>query len=42
MIGDRVMTEAERNRPDLYRDAVADLAADTTVRILEPGRPLRM
>ncbi|MGV9412044.1 MBL fold metallo-hydrolase [Nocardia sp. NPDC003693] len=41
-IGDRVMTKAERNRPDLYRDAVADLAADTTVHILEPGRPLRI
>ncbi|MEU0540474.1 MBL fold metallo-hydrolase [Nocardia sp. NPDC005978] len=41
-IGDRVMTKAERNRPDLYRDAVADLAADTTVHILDPGRPLRV
>ncbi|WP_063036486.1 MBL fold metallo-hydrolase [Nocardia pseudovaccinii] len=39
-LGDRLMTKSTRNRPDLYRDATADLAPDTTVRILEPGHPL--
>ncbi|MEV6774510.1 MBL fold metallo-hydrolase [Nocardia sp. NPDC051030] len=39
-IGDRLMTKSTRNRPDLYRDAVTDLAPDTTVHILAPGEPL--
>jgi L-ascorbate metabolism protein UlaG (beta-lactamase superfamily) len=39
-LGDRLMTKSTRNRPDLYRDATADLAPDTTVHILEPGRTL--
>lgn len=39
-LGDRIMTKAERNRPDLYRDAAADLAPNTTVHILETGSPL--
>ncbi|WP_405016029.1 MBL fold metallo-hydrolase [Kitasatospora sp. NBC_00070] len=29
-----------RNRPDLFRDATAELAPDTDVRILAPGEPL--
>ncbi|MFB8008880.1 MBL fold metallo-hydrolase [Nocardia sp. NPDC056000] len=36
-IGDRVMTKSDRNRPDLYLDAAADLAPDTKVHILDPG-----
>lgn len=31
-----------RNRPDLYRDAAADLAPDTAVRILTPGETLTL
>ncbi|MFB7946998.1 MBL fold metallo-hydrolase [Kitasatospora phosalacinea] len=29
-----------RDRPDLYRDAAADLAPDTAVHVLAPGQPL--
>ncbi|WP_330182625.1 MBL fold metallo-hydrolase [Nocardia sp. NBC_01503] len=36
-LGDRVMTKSVRNRPDLYRDAAADLAPETTVHVLDPG-----
>ncbi|MFI6367018.1 MBL fold metallo-hydrolase [Nocardia sp. NPDC050630] len=39
-LGDRLMTKSTRNRPDLYRDATAALAPDTTVHILSPGQPL--
>ncbi|MFC9434579.1 MBL fold metallo-hydrolase [Nocardia sp. NPDC057030] len=38
-LGDRVMTKATRD-PGRYRDAAADLAPDTTVHILPPGRSL--
>ncbi|WP_433682866.1 MBL fold metallo-hydrolase [Nocardia sp. CA-119907] len=41
-LGDRLMTKATRNRPDLYRDASADVAPDTTVHILDPGRTLTL
>lgn len=41
-IGDRLMVKTERNHPDLYRDAVGDLASDTAVRILVPGENLTL
>ncbi|WP_433634769.1 MBL fold metallo-hydrolase [Nocardia sp. CA-120079] len=41
-LGDRLMTKSTRNRPDLYRDATADVAPDTTVHILGPGRTLAL
>ncbi|WP_327144489.1 MBL fold metallo-hydrolase [Nocardia sp. NBC_01327] len=39
-LGDRLMTKSDRNRPDLFRAAAADLAPDTTVHILDTGRSL--
>lgn len=39
-VGDRLMIKTIRNRPDLYRDAAADLAPDTTVRVLGTGERL--
>ncbi|MFF0493557.1 MBL fold metallo-hydrolase [Nocardia sp. NPDC004068] len=39
-LGDRIMIKSTRNRPDLFRDATADHAPDTTVHILDPGQPL--
>ncbi|MEY9855771.1 L-ascorbate metabolism protein UlaG (beta-lactamase superfamily) [Catenulispora sp. GAS73] len=35
-LGDRLITRSDKN-PQRYRDAVRDLAPDTTVRIVEPG-----
>ncbi len=37
-VSDRLFLKMERNRPDLYRAAAADLAPDTTVHILAPGQ----
>lgn len=39
-LGDRLMTKSDRNRPDLFRAAAADLAPGTTVHILDTGRSL--
>jgi L-ascorbate metabolism protein UlaG (beta-lactamase superfamily) len=41
-IGDRVMVKVDRDRPDLYRDAAGDIAPDTDVHILPPGRQLQL
>lgn len=41
-VGDRLFLKMDRARPDLYRAAAADLAPDTTVHILAPGRPLTL
>jgi L-ascorbate metabolism protein UlaG (beta-lactamase superfamily) len=38
-IGDRLFLKLQR-RPELYRDATADAAPDTTVEILRPGHLL--
>lgn len=37
---DRVMLKLDRDRPELYRQAVDDVAPDTVVHVLPPGRPL--
>ncbi|GAA1179195.1 L-ascorbate metabolism protein UlaG (beta-lactamase superfamily) [Kitasatospora gansuensis] len=39
---DATVLKLTRNRPDLYRDAAADLAPDTAVHILTPGEPLSL
>ena len=39
---DRLALKMERNRPDLYQSAANDLAPDTTVHVLAPGRPLTL
>lgn len=39
-VGDRLMVKHQRNRPDLFADAVSAVAPDTTVRILNPGEEL--
>ncbi|WP_052313717.1 MBL fold metallo-hydrolase [Nocardia thailandica] len=41
-LGDRLMIDAVRDRPDLYRDAATDLAPGTCVEILPTGRPFRV
>ncbi|MEU4234731.1 MBL fold metallo-hydrolase [Nonomuraea sp. NPDC026600] len=41
-VRDRLLLKLDRNRPDLYRDATADLAPDTDVRILSTGEPLSL
>ena len=38
-VRDRVLLKKDP-RPEVYVDAVADLAPDTTVHVLDPGRPL--
>lgn len=39
---DRLMLKLDRDRPDRYRQAVDDVAPDTSVRILAPGEPLAL
>lgn len=39
---DRVMLKLDRDRPELYQQAVDDLAPDTTVHVLSPGQPLSL
>lgn len=41
-VRDRLILRLDRDRPDLYRDAAADLAPDTDVRILATGEPLAL
>ncbi len=40
-VGDRLLLKLDRN-PNLYRDAVGDLAPDTDVHVLEPGQLLHI
>jgi L-ascorbate metabolism protein UlaG (beta-lactamase superfamily) len=40
-IGNRLFLKLQR-RPEMYRDATADAAPDTTVHILPPGQPLNL
>jgi L-ascorbate metabolism protein UlaG (beta-lactamase superfamily) len=37
---DRVMLKLDRDRPELYQQAVDDVAPDTAVHVLAPGQPL--
>jgi L-ascorbate metabolism protein UlaG (beta-lactamase superfamily) len=41
-VRDRLLLKLDRNRPDLYRQATADVAPDTSVRILDPGQPMTL
>ena len=41
-VRDRLLLKLDRNRPELYRDATGDIARDTTVHILPPGRSLAL
>jgi L-ascorbate metabolism protein UlaG (beta-lactamase superfamily) len=41
-IRDRLLLKLDRNRPDVYQDAVGDLAPNTTVHVLTPGQPLAL
>jgi L-ascorbate metabolism protein UlaG (beta-lactamase superfamily) len=41
-VRDRLLLKMDRGRPELYRDAVNDLASDTTVHVLDPGQPLTL
>jgi hypothetical protein len=40
--GGLLLLKLDRNRPDLYRQATADVAPDTSVRILDPGQPMTL
>jgi L-ascorbate metabolism protein UlaG (beta-lactamase superfamily) len=41
-VRDRLLLKLDRDRPDLYAQAAADLASDTDVHILAPGTPLTL
>jgi L-ascorbate metabolism protein UlaG (beta-lactamase superfamily) len=41
-VRDRLLLKLDRNRPDLYQQATADVAPDTSVRILDPGQPMTL
>jgi L-ascorbate metabolism protein UlaG (beta-lactamase superfamily) len=41
-IFDRVMLKLDRDRPELYHQAVDDVAPDTAVHVLAPGQPLSL
>ncbi|MBO2451838.1 MBL fold metallo-hydrolase [Actinomadura barringtoniae] len=41
-VRDALFLKLQRDRPDLYRDAAADVAPDTDVRILAPGETLAL
>jgi L-ascorbate metabolism protein UlaG (beta-lactamase superfamily) len=39
---DRVMLKLDRDRPELYQQAVDDVVSDTAVHVLAPGQPLSL
>jgi L-ascorbate metabolism protein UlaG (beta-lactamase superfamily) len=41
-VRDRLLLKLDRDRPDLYAQAAADVASDTDVHILAPGQPLTL
>jgi hypothetical protein len=38
----RLLLKLDRDRPDLYQQAAADVAPGTDVRILAPGEPMAL
>jgi hypothetical protein len=39
---DRLMLKLDRDRPELYQQAVDDVVPDTAVHVLAPGQPLSL